>query len=434
MESNSIDTPPIAPSDHGEALHTENVTMSHPDVQQQQEAYYKHLSSLSDPPRASSYTPFLQEAIETNDIPRITALATFLYSSTLPLPTARSVYSALATAILNLPSEQFDHGVGALLTVHDSVPRAFAYESALLPLRERLSAEYEARGMFVQAAVVLVAIPVDTRQSLPESSLLRFNLRVARLFAAAGETTAAERFLSRAALQLSNGTDESLVLQHRAIYARLLDTKGRFVDASIKYYSLSQVAESAQYLDVMADASPALVSAVTCAILAPAGPRRSRMLAVLYNDERSRTLDLFPLLESIHMGRLLRQEQLEKFIPTLQPHQVKTLPDGDTVLDRAVMEHNMLATSRLYESIGFKELGELLGVSATKAETTAADMIYEDRMIATIDQVEGRLQFTSTSSLIERWDAHIASLCTAIDDCVEAIVSNFPQFANQLET
>ncbi|PXF41925.1 COP9 signalosome complex subunit 4 [Gracilariopsis chorda] len=429
-----MDTPEITPSTDVEALRTENVTMTHPDIQQQQEVYYKHLCSLADPPRASSYTPFLQKAIATHDIPRITALATFLYSPTLPLPTARSVYSALANAILNLPSEQFDQGVSALLTVHNSVARAFAYESALLPLRERLSAEYEARGLFVRAAVVLVSVPTETRQSLPESSLLRFNLRVARLFAAAGETTCAERFLSRAASQLPTCTDEPLMLQHRAIHARLLDAKGRFVDASIKYYSLSQVAESAQYLDVMADASPALVSAVTCAILAPAGPRRSRMLAVLYNDERSRTLDLFPLLESIHMGRLLRQEQLEKFRPTLQPHQVMRLADGDTVLDRAVMEHNMLATSRLYESIGFKELGELLGVSATKAETTAADMIYEDRMKATIDQVEGRLQFASTSSLIERWDAHIASLCTAVDDCVEAIVNNFPQFTNHLET
>lgn len=41
--------------------------------------------------------------------------------------------------------------------------------------------------MFVRAAVVLAAIPVDTRESLPDSSLLPINLRDARLFAAAGE-------------------------------------------------------------------------------------------------------------------------------------------------------------------------------------------------------------------------------------------------------
>lgn len=32
------------------------------------------------------------------------------------------------------------------------------------------------------------------------------------------------------------------------------------------------------------------------------------------------------------------------------------------VLDRAVIEHNMLATSRLYNNISFEELGALLGI------------------------------------------------------------------------
>ncbi|KAI0560449.1 Proteasome component [Gracilaria domingensis] len=411
-----------------------NETMASPMEQEKERRILKHLEKLAEPPTASAYDSFVQSAIDDNDVLRITVLAAFLYTTSLPLPTARSVYSSMATLVLILPPARFEQFMVALLSVHRSVARSFAYEATLLPLRERLAKEYETRGDFGRALEVLNCVDTEALPSLSESALLRFNLRIAKLFAAAGDIAGAERCLSRAASQLANCTDDSLRLQHRAIHSRLLDAKGRFVDASIKYYSLSQVAEAEQYMDAMSDASPALVSAVTCAILAPAGPRRSRVLAVLYNDERSRTLELFPLLESIHMGRLLRQDQIERFRPTLQPHQVEALPDGDTVLDRAVMEHNMLATSRLYQSIGFNELGELLGVSAAKAETTAAHMIYEDRMKATIDQVEGRLQFASTSSSIERWDSYIASLSTAIDDCVEAIINNFPQFAKHLET
>ncbi|CAN8075700.1 unnamed protein product [Agarophyton chilense] len=405
-----------------------------PESQERQRRLHETFVSLAQSSKAGAFDPFIQSAIEHNDFQRVAALATFLYSPTLPLPTARSVYASLANVVLNLPASNFEQCMAALLSVHSSVARSFAYESTLLPLRERLAKQFEARGDFGNALRVLNCVDTESLTSLSESSLLRFNLRIAKLFSAAGDIGGAERCLSRAATQLASCTDDSLRLQYRSIHARLLDAKGRFVDASIKYYSLSQVAEAEQYMDAMSDSSPALVSAVTCAILAPAGPRRSRMLAVLYNDERSRSLELFPLLESIHMGRLLRQNQIERFRPTLQPHQVMVLPDGDTVLDRAVMEHNMLATSRLYQSIGFNELGELLGVSAAKAETTAAQMIYEERMKATIDQVEGRLQFVSTSSSIERWDSYIASLSTAVDDCVEAIIDNFPQFAKHLET
>lgn len=411
-----------------------NVAMTYEQPEQPHSELIQHLTGLSDPPRASAYNSFMQNAIETHNIPHIAALALFLDTPTLPLPTARTVYSALAGVVLKLPSSRFEEVMEALLQAHSTVTRTFAYESALLPLRERLSKEIEARGEFDRAARALTMVSSETLQSLQTNALLAFHLRIARLFVAAGDTGVAEYHLNRAGSLLSECTDESLRLQHRAVHSRYLDAIGRFVDASIKYYSLSQVAEAEQYLDAMADTSPALVSAVTCAILAPAGPRRSRILAVLYNDERSRTLDLFPLLESIHMGRLLRQEQIERFRPTLQPHQVMTLADGDTVLDRAAMEHNMLATSRLYESIGFKELGELLGVTAAKAETTAAHMIYEDRMKATIDQVEGTLQFASTGGLIEKWDSHIASLCTAVDDCVDAIIDKFPEFARHLET
>lgn len=54
--------------------------------------------------------------------------------------------------------------------------------------------------------------------------------------------------------------------------------------------------------------------------------------------------------------------------------------DGSTVLDKAVMEHNLLAASRLYDNIYFEELGQLLGVPAEKAERIACRMIAEQRL------------------------------------------------------
>ena len=57
------------------------------------------------------------------------------------------------------------------------------------------------------------------------------------------------------------------------------------------------------------------------------------------------------VLEKMFMDRLLRPAEVATFASSLAKHQTATLADGSTVLDRAVIEHNMLATSRLYANI-----------------------------------------------------------------------------------
>ena len=54
------------------------------------------------------------------------------------------------------------------------------------------------------------------------------------------------------------------------------------------------------------DALAALRQAVTCALLAAAGPQRSRVLATLYKDERTARLPEGPLLEKVYLDRILK--------------------------------------------------------------------------------------------------------------------------------
>ena len=58
------------------------------------------------------------------------------------------------------------------------------------------------------------------------------------------------------------------------------------------------------------DLEQALQSAVRCAILAAAGPQRSRMLATLYKDERCARLALFPFLEKVYLERILQAAEV----------------------------------------------------------------------------------------------------------------------------
>ena len=72
--------------------------------------------------------------------------------------------------------------------------------------------------------------------------------------------------------------------------------------------------------------------------------------------------------------------QVESFSQGLKPHQKAVTADGTTVLEKAVVEHNLAAASRLYNNIYFVELGQLLGVSAGQAESVACRMIAEERL------------------------------------------------------
>lgn len=70
---------------------------------------------------------------------------------------------------------------------------------------------------------------------------------------------------------------------------------------------------------------------------------------------------------------------------------------GATILDRAVIEHNLLSASKLYNNITFEELGALLEIAPTMAEKIASQMITEGRMNGYIDQIDSIVHFESKS-------------------------------------
>lgn len=45
------------------------------------------------------------------------------------------------------------------------------------------------------------------------------------------------------------------------------------------------------------------------------------------------------------------RDEVTAFASTLKPHQMALLPDGSTVLSKAVMQHNLLSASKLYNNI-----------------------------------------------------------------------------------
>ena len=62
------------------------------------------------------------------------------------------------------------------------------------------------------------------------------------------------------------------------------------------------------------------------------------------------------------LGRVIKKPDVRSFDESLQVHQKTVSSDGYSVLDKALIEHNIEVISRLYKNISFEELGRFLEI------------------------------------------------------------------------
>eukprot|EP00536_Pseudo-nitzschia_multiseries_P018559 jgi/Psemu1/229456/e_gw1.2698.10.1 len=220
----------------------------------------------------------------------------------------------------------------------------------------------------------------------------------------------------------------ALILRYKSTYARVLDSNRKFLQAASRYHDLSQ---SSGELIRAEDLLIMLGRAVTCAILAPSGPQRQRVLGHIYKDTRLNQLDSISdfethatILTKMYKGQILGKEELVKFEESLQPHQKAIMGDGLTIMERGVVEHNMLAVSGIYRSIYINELALILGVNNQKAEKIVANMILDGSLEGSIDQVENSVLFHTDDSPNGAWDKAISSFCMELNRVTDSVQSN----------
>jgi COP9 signalosome complex subunit 4 len=297
-------------------------------------------------------------------------------------------------------------------------------------LREALAELYMDEEEYIEAAKALAAINLESssRQYTDVQKAEKY-VKIAELYLQEDETVDAESFINRASRCIHNVDDWTLKLRYQVSYARILDAKRKFLDAALRYYEFSQ--SKPDQVDPE-DLLELLSKAVTCSILASAGPQRSRLLGTLYKDERVKNSEHVAILEKMYMEQLIRRPELDQFEKSLLPHQRAVLANGFTVLENAFLEHNLLACSRIYSSISLEELGKLLEIDAFQAEKVAATMIGEERMKGSIDQTLGFLEFEPLDEEMEKqFDTRISALCFYVNGCVEKIQEKYPTISLQ---
>lgn len=360
-----------------------------------------------------------------------------ILSESVSIVAARPLLDSFIIVLRDLPSTiKIKVGQHAVTLLQS---RSASVEEQDSNIREILADAYEEEEEYSAAARVLQGIHLDSSQRLiTDAAKTRMWIRILRLYLEEDDTTNAESFLNRIKNLPSKIEDPELKLHFQLSQARILDARRRFLDASQEYFNVSLAAGVDE-----SDRLHALSAAIICAVLAPAGPQRSRTLARLYKDDRATSVDVYSILEKMHLDRLLTPEEVAAFSQKLQPHQLAKTADGSTVLDKAVIEHNLVAASRLYENIKTDALGAILALkdssdetAGEKAEAYAARMVEQGRLKGSIDQIDGVIYFDSDISgagntgtkgrNIRLWDAGVESVTEDVERVAASVAGAFP--------
>ncbi|CAJ2512829.1 Uu.00g009480.m01.CDS01 [Anthostomella pinea] len=367
-------------------------------------------------------------------------IITAIFSGSLGIVALRSLLTTFIATLkdFNNADVYIEAGQHALDVLAAQTSVSFQEQAATI--RELVADGHESNEDWLEAAKVLADMPLDSAQrKVTNEERVRIWVRIVRNYLEVDDTTAADTYLNKLKNVIYTVTDPSLNLHFKLSAARIQDSKREFLSASQAYHDISfspAVSEE--------ERQHTLGMAVKCAILAPAGPLRSRALGRLCKDERAPSLDEFGMLEKMFFDRLLAPAEVDKFAQGLSPHQLATTSDGSTVLAKAVVEHNLLGASRLYSNIGFDALGVLLGLDADRAEDTTARMIEQGRLVGRIDQIErviwfegereasgekgsGRAEITVGKEM-RRWDANVQGLAEEVENVTNALQREFPEF------
>lgn len=406
------------------------------------------LGSISNGPQSAKvkgYNDLLSRIISSPSSPEsqlaadLVAYSDSILSSSLSVMHIRPHLTTIIQSLNSLSPESKvavgSHIVGALQS------QSASYEEQDASIREVLATGYEAQEDYSTAAKTLQGIHLETTQrQIPNDAKVEMWTRIVRLYLEDDDTVSAETALNKiknlpATTEIFRQQPE-LKLHYQLSQARILDSRRKFLDASAEYFNVSMSPTVAEE-----DRLQALSAAIKTAILAPAGPTRSRALGKLYKDERCAETEEYGILEKMFLDRLLSPAEVDAFASSLQPHQLAQTADGSTVLTKAVNEHNLLAASRLYENISTAALGAILGLSdnkdgtaAEKAEAYAAKMVQEGRLKGVLDQIDGIVKFEgqdgvkagTASSELRAWDHGVQGLVEDVERCAAAISENFP--------
>ncbi len=302
--------------------------------------------------------------------------------------------------------------------------KTLANEQNEYKIRRELATAYSDADQSYQAARTLADMHLEqVKEKIGIPSVVEAYVKITEYCLDAENNADAYSYITKAAQYIDGITDMFTILKYKYCYAQVHDANLKFSQAASLYYELSQKGA----IGVPEEETRVFLNkAVTCTILAPPGTQRSRLLTLLYKDERTKTTAHFDLLEKMYLERLIKMGEVAKFEAELKPHQKGMTAENYTVLQKAVLEHNVLALSKIYTNISFDQLTKLLEIPLDRAEMLVASMISEGKIKAHINQADKFVYFEAEKEMIQRFNELIGNLCEGINHLIEETAQKYP--------
>ncbi|KAF2271956.1 COP9 signalosome-like protein complex subunit 4 [Westerdykella ornata] len=404
------------------------------------------ISSASAGEKQSQYPALLHQILSQSNIETLTAdlnaYAQALLEESLGLVVLRPLITNFIEQIKAIKGPEVKADVG-MQVVDLLAGKGAQFEEQDSQIKGIIADAYEEQGEYIKSAQILQRIPLDsTQKQLSNDDKARVWIRIVRCYLEEDDTTNAFTQLNKIKNVIHSLTDMETKLLFQLSQARMYDSQRSFLDAAQAYYnvSLEAVIDEEERLRTLS-------AAFVCAILAPAGPQRAKMLSKLYKDERAHQVEHFAILEKIFFDRIMSPDEVKAFASKLQPHHLAKTADGSTVLEKAVLEHNVLGVSKIYKNIHIDRLAELLGTDADKAEEYAAKMLEQGRLAGSIDQIDRWIFFEGEGSgerktghvetgrkELRQWDANVQGMAEEVERVATMIQRQYPEFyASQME-
>ncbi|KAH9879346.1 hypothetical protein J1614_002785 [Plenodomus biglobosus] len=366
------------------------------------------------------------------------AYAQALLDDSLGIVVLRPLLAAFVDAFRTIQDADSKIEVGEKVITLLQSKGAGQYEEQDTQIKHALADAFEENEDFRRSAQTLATINLEsTQKSVSADEKAKVWIRIVRCYLEEDDPTSAFTHLNKIKNILFSVQDDETKLVFQLSQARIYDSQRAFLDAAQSYYATSNVSivDEEERMRIFG-------RAIVCTVLAPAGPQRGKMLAKLYKDDRASQAEDFAILEKIFFDRLLSPAEIKAFAAKLEPHHLAKTADGSTVLDKAILEHNLLGASKLYNNIGFDQLGELLGIDAEKAEDYAAKMLEQGRLAGYIDQIDRLIFFEGEASgerktghaervvgkELRKWDANVTSLAEEVEKVTSMIQNQYPDF------
>ena len=373
--------------------------------------------------RVKAYQKVIDQIFDEKDPDQAVKLLEHILDDSFPAVVGREIMNYFAKSFKALPNNLvIDLGNTALDMIQ---PKLSMMEEEDALIRNELASVYQAKKMYSESAKCLQKIKLEN--TIRNVSLLEkatTYVTIAENWFYEDDAVNAELFLNKATHVILDVEDEDINIRYRYCKAKVFDSKRKFILAAQSYYELSS--KEGDKIDEE-NKLALLKNAVTCTILAPVGPQKSRILTTLYKDERTRNLENIEMLERMFNEKVISKALCEEFENSLEEHQKATGPGGVTVLEKAVLEHNIQVVSNIYQTISFEGLGTFLGISKANAEKIISDMTTEGRITAVLDQRDEIIEFQKNErEKLSVWNEQIGLLCNDVNTLLSKILHEYP--------